>query len=132
MQNETVWQQLTALGARPRRLLWASTSTKNPAYSDIRYVDPLFGPQTVNTMAQDTLLAYRHHGEPKVRLEESLAQADVLVALLAAYGIDLEKVAAELEADGVRRFADSANALRGQMEQLMQRRKRSAAARPVH
>ncbi len=80
LQDETIWQQLTALGARPQRLLWASTSTKNPAYSDIGYVDPLIGPNTVNTMTLETLAAYRKHGEPAVRIDDELAQAEVLVA----------------------------------------------------
>ncbi len=114
-QGDTVWQQLAALGARPQRLLWASTSTKNPAYSDIRYVDPLIAPLTVNTMTPETMAAYRHHGEPLVRIDEGVAEAEVLVARLATYGIDLDQVAAELESDGVRRFAESADALRERM-----------------
>ncbi len=118
-QADTVWQQLTALGARPQRLLWASTSTKNPAYSDIRYVDPLIAPQTINTMTQETMTAYRHHGEPKVRIEEGLAEAEVLVARLATFGIDLDQVAAELEEDGIRRFAEAAHAARERMRDLV-------------
>ena len=118
-QADTVWQQLTALGARPQRLLWASTSTKNPDYSDIRYVDPLIAPQTINTMTQETMTAYRHHGEPKVRIEESLAEAEVLVARLATFGIDLDQVAAELEDAGIRRFAEAAHAARERMRDLV-------------
>ncbi len=118
LQGDAVWQQLTALGGRPQRLLWASTSTKNPAYSDVAYVEPLIAPLTVNTMTQDTLTAYRKHGEPAVRIEDDVAQAEVLVARLAADGIDLDQVAAELEAEGVRRFAESAEALRERVERL--------------
>ncbi len=128
-QGETVWQQLTALGARPQRLLWASTSTKNPAYSDIRYVDPLIGPNTVNTMTLETLAAYRKRGEPAVRIEDDVAQAEVLVARLATYGIDLDQIAAELEAEGVRRFADSILALRERMATLVPREHRPAEER---
>ena len=128
-QNDPVWQQLTALGARPQRLLWASTSTKNPDYSDIRYVDPLIAPNTVNTMPPETLAAYRQHGEPALRIENDLAQAEVLVARLATYGIDVEQVAAELEADGVRRFAESAEVLRQRMESVLQHEHQPAAER---
>jgi transaldolase len=127
MQNDTVWLQLTALGARPQRLLWASTSTKDPAYSDIRYVDLLVGPQTVNTMTRKTMAAYRDHGEPKVRIEDGLAQAEVLVARLATYGIDMDEIAAQLEGEGVRRFAESAEAVRERMRQIVQRLHRAAA-----
>jgi len=125
-QGDTVWQQLAALGARPQRLLWASTSTKNPAYSDTRYVDPLIAPLTVNTMTPETMAAYRHHGEPLVRIDEGVAEAEVLVARLATYGIDLDQVAAELEAEGVRRFAQSARALRERLQELL--RQPSAAS----
>jgi len=124
LQGETLWGQLVALGACPQRLLWASTSTKNPAYSDIRYVEPLIGPQTVNTMTRETIAAYRDHGEPKVRIEEGVDQAEVLVARLATYGIDLERTALELEDDGVRRFADSAQAARLRLQDRL----RGAAA----
>lgn len=119
--SDTSWQQLAALGARPQRLLWASTSTKNPAYRDIRYVEALIGPDTVNTMTLETLAAYRKHGAPAVRLGDDLAQAQALLTQLATYRIDLDQIAAELEADGVRRFADSANALWQRMEQLVRR-----------
>lgn len=112
LQGETPWQQLAARGAQPQRLLWASTSTKDPSYSDVRYVEALIGPQTINTLTQQTLAAYRRHGEPAVRIGQDVAQADLLVASLAASGIDLDAIAAELEADGVRRFAASDAALR--------------------
>lgn len=106
-----VWRELAALGARPQRLLWASTSTKDPGYGDVRYVEALIGPLTVNTLTRDTLDAYRDHGEPAVRLTEHVDQSADAVTRLKALGIDLDEVAAELEADGVRRFADSERAL---------------------
>lgn len=118
-QGDTVWQQLAALGAQPQRLLWASTSTKNPAYSDIRYVDPLIAPLTVNTMTPETMAAYRHHGEPKLRIDEDADEAEMLVARLATYGIDLDEVAARLEEEGVRRFADSMEKLRESMREAL-------------
>jgi len=118
-QGDPVWQQLAALSARPQRLLWASTSTKNPAYSDIRYVDPLIAPLTVNTMTPETMAAYRDHGEPQLRIDEGVAEAEVLVARLATYGIDLDQVAAQLEEEGVGRFAESAQKLRERMKSLV-------------
>ena len=120
-QGDTVWQQLAVLGARPQRLLWASTSTKNPDYSDIRYVDPLIAPQTVNTMTPETLAAYRRHGEPKLRIDEGVGEAEVLVARLATYGIDVDEIAARLEEEGVRRFAQSMQQLRERMQQALPR-----------
>jgi transaldolase len=105
------WRELAAAGARPQRLLWASTSTKDPSYSDVRYVDALIAPLTVNTLTRDTLAAYREHGAPALRLTEHVDQGADTLARLKALGIDLDNIAAELEADGVRRFADSEHAL---------------------
>jgi transaldolase len=98
------FKKLTEKGARPQRLLWASTSTKNPSYSDIKYVEPLIGPQTVNTMPTETLEAYRDHGEPACRLEENAAEADHLLARLSEVGISLDDVAEQLEAEGIEKF----------------------------
>lgn len=117
LQSEPAWRQLAARGARPQRLLWASTSTKDPNYSDVRYVEALIGPQTVNTLPQETLAAYREHGEPAQRIGLDLAQAQQTLAALASLGIDLDQVAAELEADGVRRFAQSEAALHARVAQ---------------
>jgi transaldolase len=111
MQCETAWLRLAARGAQPQRLLWASSSTKNPRYRDTVYVDALIGPRTVATLTRETLAAYRQHGEPALRLGLDLAHAEPLGAELAHLGIDLEQVAAELEADGLHRFAASEDAL---------------------
>jgi transaldolase len=100
------WRALAALGARPQKLLWASTSTKDPAYDDLRYVEALIGPETVNTMPPETLAAYRDHGRPAARLEQDLDAAGALPSRLAALGIDLEAVSAELESQGVQKFVD--------------------------
>lgn len=100
------WKKLAVHGARPQRLLWASTSTKNPDYSDVMYVEALIGPNTVNTLPPETLEAYRDHGQPAVRLENDLpASADVLKQL-PDLGIDLDDVTRQLEDQGVKKFID--------------------------
>ncbi len=101
------FRALQARGARVQRCLWASTSTKNPAYSDVMYVEGLIGPQTVNTLPQVTLDAFRDHGRVAPTLTEGLEEARRLMTDLAALGIDMEAVAARLENEGVRLFAES-------------------------
>ena len=91
-------------GARPQRLLWASTSTKNPAYSDVKYVEPLIGPETINTMPLETLNAYRDHGKPASRLGEGPNQAAAILQRLPELGIDLNRVTRQLEDEGVEKF----------------------------
>lgn len=100
------WQALAARGARPQRLLWASTSTKEARYSDIKYVEALIGRDTVTTLPLATLTAYRDHGRPAPRLEEHLDRAVALPAELAALGIELEAIAAQLEDEGLRKFVE--------------------------
>lgn len=95
---------LSAEGARPQRLLWASTSTKNPEYSDTKYVDALIGPDTVNTIPAETLDAYRDHGQPGLRLETAVKGAAALLSLMPKAGVDPEAVALKLEDEGVRKF----------------------------
>jgi transaldolase len=90
MQGTERWRRLAARGAQPQRLLWASTGTKDPAYSDVKYVETLIGPETVNTLPPETLDAYRKHGDPALRLEQDLAQAAEVTARLERSGIDLE------------------------------------------
>jgi transaldolase len=96
--------QLAARGARSQRLLWASTSTKNPAYSDLKYVDALIGPETINTVTVETLDAYRDHGKPKPTLEQDVAKAKWVLEQLSKLEIDLSKVTAQLENEGVEKF----------------------------
>lgn len=96
--------RLAAASARPQRLLWASTSTKDPSYPDTKYVEPLIGPDTVNTMPMDTLDAYRDHGEPAARIHQGADDAREALRQLAAVGIDLDAVTAELETEGVTKF----------------------------
>ena len=98
------WERLAAEGARTQRVLWASTSTKNPEYSDTMYVEPLIGPDTVNTMPVETLDAYRDHGEPAARVEEGVDEAAAQMRELAELGIDIDDVTARLEREGVEKF----------------------------
>jgi transaldolase len=101
------WEALAAAGARPQRCLWASTSTKNPAYRDVLYVEELIGPDTVNTMPFETIDAFQDHGEVEETLTENLDEAHALMTALAEAGVDYEEVTATLEAEGVQKFSDS-------------------------
>jgi len=105
------WQRLAQQGAQTQRLLWASTGTKNKAYSDVLYVDELIGPDTVNTMPPATMDAYRDHGSPRPSLEEDLAGAKAVMDALPVAGISIDAVTAKLVDDGVRLFADAADQL---------------------
>jgi transaldolase len=91
-------------GARPQRLLWASTSTKNPAYPDVKYVEALIGAETINTMPLETIEAYRDHGAPRLTLEDHMAQAQGVLAKLREVSIDLDAVTEQLEDEGVVKF----------------------------
>lgn len=101
------WEFLAGKGATPQRVLWASTSTKNPAYPDTLYVEELIGMDTVNTMPLETVEAYQDHGDPESRLEGDLEQARELFERVAAAGIDYEDLTDTLEREGVEKFADS-------------------------
>jgi transaldolase len=98
---------LAARGARVQKPLWASTSTKNPAYPDVYYVDNLVAPQTVNTLPPETIEAFRDHGDPTIRIHDDLDQARGRLIALADVGIDIADVTRELEEEGVEKFADS-------------------------
>ena len=98
------FKKLTAAGALPQRLLWASTGTKNPDYSDVKYVDSLIGHETVNTLPLETIDAYRDHGDPKLRLQENIEEANRIMTQLAGLGISIDKVTQQLEDDGVEKF----------------------------
>jgi transaldolase/glucose-6-phosphate isomerase len=105
------WQRLAQQGAQSQRLLWASTGTKNKAYSDVLYVDELIGADTVNTIPPATMDAYRDHGRPRPSLEEDVESAKAVMAALPGAGISIEAVTAKLVEDGVRQFADAADQL---------------------
>jgi transaldolase/glucose-6-phosphate isomerase len=105
------WQKLADAGAMLQRPLWASTSTKNPAYRDVMYVEQLIGPHTVNTMPQATMNAFKDHGIVRQTVTEDVEGAHRTLTELAAVGIDLDAITRQLQIDGVRLFADSFNAL---------------------
>ena len=90
------WEALPARGARTQRVLWASTGTKNPHYSDVLYVEELIGPDTVNTMPPETLDAFRDHGRPRASLEQDIAGAMATLDALETSGISLKTVTADL------------------------------------
>jgi transaldolase len=98
------WQALVANGAQVQRLLWASTSTKNPAYSDVMYVDELIGPETVNTLPPQTIEACADHCNVESRIETKVEAAYAVIASLSALGIDLDQVMDELLAEGIDKF----------------------------
>jgi len=101
------WEYLSGKGATPQRVLWASTSTKNPDYKDTLYVEELLGPDTVDTMPEETIKAYQDHGEPQERLTRGLAEAKQLLGDLAAAGVDYDDVTETLEREGVEKFSAS-------------------------
>ena len=101
------WEVLRAKGARTQRLLWASTGTKNPEYSDVLYAEELIGPDTVNTMPLATMDAFRDHGKLRASLEEDLEGARRVMATLDRLGISIDEVTAKILDDGIRVFADS-------------------------
>jgi transaldolase len=123
------FKALAAKGARVQRPLWASTGTKNPAYSDIKYVQELIGPDTVNTMPLETMNAYRDHGQPRTTLEEDLSGAREVVRRLAAAGIDLNALGDELQNEGVDLFAKSIGELYAAIKRRLDEAGTGAAAR---
>jgi transaldolase/glucose-6-phosphate isomerase len=108
-----VWDKLRDKGAKPQRLLWASTGTKNKDYSDVLYVEELIGPHTVNTMPPATLDAFRDHGKVRDSLEENVEEARRALDELEKSGISLDAITAELVRDGVKLFADSTDKVYG-------------------
>jgi transaldolase len=101
------WEFLAGKGATKQRCLWASTSTKNPEYRDVVYVEELIGPETVNTMPEETIRAFQDHGNVALTLARGLDEARRLLVDLARVGIDYEDVVETLEEEGVQKFADS-------------------------
>jgi transaldolase len=101
------WQALEEKGATPQRCLWASTSTKNPEYRDVMYVEDLIGPDTVNTMPEETIEAFQDHGEVAPTLEQGMDEAKRVFEELEQAGVDYDDVTATLEREGVEKFSDS-------------------------
>lgn len=116
------WQVLARQGARPQRMLWASTSTKNPDYSDVMYVEPLIGPQTVNTMPGETIAAFRDHGRVRETVREGVTDAERTMRDLDALGIGFDQVARQLENEGVQKFIDPYDSLLANLESIRARR----------
>jgi len=121
------WKALAAKGAQTQRVLWASTSTKNPNYRDVIYIEELIGPDTVNTVPPATLDAFRDHGKPRQSLTEDLDGARKTMADLAGVGIVMKDVTDKLTADGVKLFADAFDTLLAAVEKNT---KRSTAPTP--
>jgi len=119
------YQALAQKGARVQRMLWASTGTKNPKYSDTLYVDTLIGPDTINTMPAQTLAAYRDHGQPAARIENGVDEAQGVMKQLAEAGIDLAAITGKLEDQGVESFAKDYEKLLGA---LAEKRKQYSSA----
>src|ERR1700726_4401425 len=119
------WDFLLGKGATPQRVLWASTSTKNPAYPDTLYVDELAGAETVDTMPEETIVAYQDHGDPQLRLEQGLEEAARVFEDLAEAGVDYDDVTDTLEREGVEKFSASFDEL---LESLEQKRRALAPA----
>jgi transaldolase/glucose-6-phosphate isomerase len=120
------WQALASQGAQTQRVLWASTSTKNPAYRDVMYVEELIGPDTVNTMPPATIDAFRDHGKLRNSLTEDVAGAQNVMDNLARTGISIKEVTTKLTDDGVRLFADAFHKLLAAVEKNTQPKGKTA------
>jgi transaldolase len=101
------WEALATKGATPQRCLWASTSTKNPEYRDVMYVEELIGPDTVDTMPEETIRAFQDHGEVASTLEQGIDEAKGVFEQVEEAGVDYDDVTATLEREGVEKFAES-------------------------
>ena len=112
------WQALRTAGAQTQRLLWASTGTKDPAYSDIKYVEALIAADTVNTLPVETLDAYRDHGKPALRIEQAIAGASATMRGLLDVGIDMHAIDDALETEGIEKFVKPYQSLLKSIEKL--------------
>jgi len=120
------WEALASKGAQTQRVLWASTSTKNPAYRDVMYVEELIGPDTVDTMPPGTVDAFRDHGRLRKRLAEDVAGAQKVMDDLAKAGISIKEVTTRLTTDGVKLFADAFHQLLAAVEKSIQQKGQNA------
>jgi transaldolase/glucose-6-phosphate isomerase len=125
--NSQRFQKLADKGACTQRLLWASTSTKNPDYSDVKYVEGLIGPDTVNTVPLETLNAFRHHGNPASRLEEGVGEAQEVLDRLLDVQIDIDEITLHLLEEGVEKFTNSYDRL---MDTLQEKREMALGGPP--
>ncbi len=111
------FQDLSRKGAHSQRLLWASTSTKDPSYSDVKYIETLIGPATINTIPMETLNAFREHGKPASRLEQGMAEASRTLDALQRAGVDLDAATQQLEDEGVTKFSQAFDQLMAALQQ---------------
>lgn len=111
------WKALASRGASPQRLLWASTSAKDPTFSPVKYVEELIAPETVNTMPRETIAAYRTTGKPELRMQSEIAGAAAVFAGLQALGINMAVVADQLEKEGVKKFIEPFDKLQASIEE---------------
>jgi transaldolase/glucose-6-phosphate isomerase len=111
-----LWTSLAASGAHPQRLLWASTSSKDPRFRDVMYVESLIGPDTVDTIPPATLDAFRDHGKAENQLEQHIDDARQVLATLSSAGISIDDLTARLLDDGVKGFSAAFDALLGSIE----------------
>ena len=116
------FKKLADKGARAQRLLWASTGTKNPDYPDVKYVEALIGPDTVNTIPVETLDAYRDHGDPQARLEQDVQRAGWVLERLSELGISIDKVTQQLEDEGVEKFNQAVRQADGDLGEKVKER----------
>lgn len=126
------WAALAAKGAQKQRLLWASTSTKNPAYRDVMYVEELIGPDTVDTIPPATFNAFRDHGRPRPSLTEDLESAQDVMESLAKAGISMKEITGKLLAEGVQQFATAFEALLQATGKASAKINRQSAKLPAH
>jgi transaldolase/glucose-6-phosphate isomerase len=115
-----LWDKLRSKGAQTQRVLWASTSTKNPAYPDILYVQEMIGPDTVNTIPPATFDAFRDHGKPRETLTEGVDEAKLVMQILAQTGISIDRITDKLTDDGVRLFEEAFDKLLAAVEKSTQ------------
>jgi transaldolase len=121
------WERLRSAGAREQRPLWASTGTKDPSLSDVHYVERLVARGSINTMPEKTLFAFAHHGEVRERIEAASAESDQLLAEAAEAGVELDRITAELERDGIESFCGSYKRLLGDIDAKLRPRYTVAA-----
>jgi transketolase len=126
------WKKLADRGARVQRMLWASTSTKNPAFKDLMYVEPLIGRMTINTMPQKTIAALLDHGVVEDTVEQGLEEARDVMAKLARLGVSFEQVAAQLENEGIEKFINPFDSLITRLAAKREQHVRSAGLEPLN
>ena len=123
------FKELIAKGAKPQRVLWASTSSKDPSFSDVKYVEALIGPETINTIPIETLQAFNDHGHLENHLEDNLEKATYLLSTLKENGIDINSITQQLEEDGIKKFTKAYDALLDAIEKQATARNYNYTAR---